>query len=110
MLRGRSTQITGQIGEYLVAAELCRRGFFSTTFTVNIPHYDIIASENTGKHIPIQVKAINSGSWQLNMKKFCDVQIENAKVSRPGSFTPAPLRTVREPLGSYRSRHPSLKA
>jgi len=31
-------------------------------------------------------------------------------VSRPGSFTPAPLRTVREPLDSYRSRHPNLMA
>jgi len=31
------------------------------------------------------------------------------KVSRPGSFTPASLRTVREPLDSYRSRHPGLR-
>jgi hypothetical protein len=29
----------------------------------------------------------------------------NDKVSRPGNFTPASLRTVREPLSSYGSHH-----
>jgi hypothetical protein len=27
------------VGEYLVAAEVCRRGLIATTFTGNVPHY-----------------------------------------------------------------------
>lgn len=45
MTSGRSNKIVGQTGEYLVAAELGRRGLIPTTFTDNAPHYDIIASD-----------------------------------------------------------------
>jgi hypothetical protein len=45
MATGRSNKIVGQTGEYLVAAELSRCGTIATTFTGNVPHYDIIASE-----------------------------------------------------------------
>ena len=44
MATGRSNKLVGQTGEYLVAAELSRRGLIATTFTGNVPHYDIIAS------------------------------------------------------------------
>ncbi len=44
MATGRDNQLKKQAGEYLVAAEMCRRGFIATTFTGNVPHYDIIAS------------------------------------------------------------------
>ena len=37
MAEGRKIQLTKQIGEYLVCAELGRRGFISTTFTGNVP-------------------------------------------------------------------------
>lgn len=50
MATGRDNQRTKQVGEYLVAAEVCRRGFIATTFTGNVPHYDIIASNATGRH------------------------------------------------------------
>ena len=53
---GRATKLTGQIGEYLVAAELARRGLIATTFTGNVPHYDIIASDERGRHLSVQVK------------------------------------------------------
>jgi hypothetical protein len=58
MATGRDNQLTKQVGEYLVAAEVCRRGFIATTFTGNVPHYDIIASNASGRHQAIQVKAI----------------------------------------------------
>ncbi len=48
---GRATKLTGQVGEYLVAAELARRGLIATTFTGNVPHYDIIASDERGRHV-----------------------------------------------------------
>ena len=41
---GRNNKLVGQTGEYLIAAELSRRGYIATTFTGNVPDYDIIAS------------------------------------------------------------------
>ncbi len=64
----------GQAGEYLVAAELSRRGLIATTFTGNVPHYDIIASDEQGRHVSVQVKTARSGSWQFgDMSIFCDI-------------------------------------
>jgi hypothetical protein len=86
MATGRHTQLTKQIGEYLVAAEVCRRGFIATTFTGNVPHYDIIASNSTGGHQAIQVKAISSdSSWQFDIRVFVDVQLEGQRqiIGRP---------------------------
>jgi hypothetical protein len=39
MATGRSNKLVGQTGEYLIAAELSRRGLIATTFTGNVPHY-----------------------------------------------------------------------
>ena len=44
MATGRHTKLVGQTGEYLVAAELGRRGLIATTFKGNVPDFDIIAS------------------------------------------------------------------
>jgi hypothetical protein len=75
MSRGRSNKIVGQTGEYLVAAELSRRGLICTTFTGNVPHYDLIASNEAGEHISVQVKASMSGSWQFaNVSDYCDIK------------------------------------
>ena len=46
MTTGRNNKLVGQTGEYLVAAELSRRGLIATTFTGNVPYYDIIASRS----------------------------------------------------------------
>jgi hypothetical protein len=78
MATGRSNKLVGQTGEYLVAAELSRRGLIATTFTGNVPHYDIIASDETGRHVSVQVKAARRGSWQFsNITQFCDIAFEN---------------------------------
>jgi Holliday junction resolvase-like predicted endonuclease len=60
MATGRQMKLVGQKGEYLVAAELGRRGLIATTFTGNVPDYDIIVSTEQGKHISVQVKTIRS--------------------------------------------------
>ena len=73
MSQGRSNKLVGQTGEYLVAAELSRRGLIATTFTGNVPHYDIVASNDTGQHVSVQVKASRSGSWQFNISNFCEI-------------------------------------
>jgi len=48
MATGLENKLTGAIGEFLVAAELCRRGLLATPFAGNVPHYDIIASGPRG--------------------------------------------------------------
>jgi hypothetical protein len=63
MTTGQATKLTGAVGEFLVAAELCRRGLLATPFAGNVPHYDIIASGQSGGHVAVQVKAINGHAW-----------------------------------------------
>src|SRR6202142_584355 len=80
MATGRGNKLVGQTGEYLVAAELPRRGLIATTFTGNVPHYDIIASNEEGKHVSVQVKASRGPSWQFNdITKFCDISFERKR-------------------------------
>ena len=74
MIKGRKNKLVGQTGEYLVAAELARRGLIATTFTGNVPHYDIVASDETGRHVSVQVKTSNGNSWQFaNITQYCEI-------------------------------------
>jgi|SRR3989344_2699274 len=75
MATGRDTQLTRQIGEYLAAAELGRRGWIATTFTGSLPGFDILAVNPDGRTIEVQVKAIRSSSWQLNAGQFLRIEI-----------------------------------
>lgn len=61
--------ISGQSGEYAVASELSRLGLIATTFTRNMPDFDILAT-NSNKMIKIQVKTIYTGDWSLDVKRF----------------------------------------
>jgi len=76
MATGRDTQLTRQIGEYLAAAELGRRGWIATTFTGSLPGFDILAVNPDGRILEVQVKAIRSASWQLNAGQFLHIDIE----------------------------------
>ena len=77
MATGRSNKLVGQTGEYLVTAELSRRGLIATTFTGNVPHYDIIASNEDGKHVSVQVKASRGSSWQFgDITRFCQISFK----------------------------------
>ena len=80
MATGRSNKLVGQTGEYLVAAELSRRGLIATTFTGNVPHYDIIASDETGRHVSVQVKASSGTSWQFgNITQYCEISFKGKR-------------------------------
>src|SRR5215472_5926703 len=79
MKAGSSRYLTKQAGEYLVAAELSRRGYIATTFTGNLPYYDIIAVDNSGAHVVIQVKAIAGQSWQFNATDFADIEMQGRR-------------------------------
>jgi hypothetical protein len=76
MATGRSNYLTKQAGEYLVAAELSRRGYIATTFTGNLPDYDIIALDDCGGHAVVQVKAIAGASWQFTATQFADIVMQ----------------------------------
>lgn len=94
MATGRSNKLVGQTGEYLIAAELSRRGLVATTFTGNVPHYDIIASDESGRHVSIQVKASRGSSWQFgNITDYCEVTF-NGKRQVVSHAKPCPVRRL----------------
>jgi Holliday junction resolvase-like predicted endonuclease len=73
-------KITGQIGEYLVAAELGRQGYIATTFTGNVPEFDILVTDDKLRTIPIQVKTIRrGGAFQSVASKWMDISIEKKR-------------------------------
>lgn len=76
MATGRSNQLTRQIGEHLVVAELGRMGIIASPFAGNVPQFDLLASTPDGKAFPIQVKAINGPSWQFNAFAFLRLDIK----------------------------------
>jgi len=90
MASGQNMQLAKQIGEYLAAVELCRRGFISATFSGNVPHLDILASNVDGQKIAVQVKAIRGGSWQFNIKTFVDATVLDDGKQKLGKKTQTP--------------------
>jgi len=87
MPKRHNTQLVKQVGEYLVACELARRDFFVATFSGNVPDFDIIAADEAGHSVPIQVKTIRGGDWQFTVDKFAGItffgkkQINGKKLS-----------------------------
>ena len=79
MATGRSNQLIKQIGEYLVACELARRGLLVATFSGNVPDFDLIATDFKGSSCPIQVKTIKGGAWQFSIDKFVDITFDGRK-------------------------------
>ncbi len=80
MATGRSNQLIKQLGEYLVACELARRGLLVATFSGNIPDFDLIATDLKGSSCPIQVKTIKGGgAWQFSIDKFVDITLKENK-------------------------------
>lgn len=78
--KGRRFKITGQIGEYLVAAELGRRGYIATTFSGNIPEFDILVTDDRLRTTPVQVKTIRKGgAFQSSADKWMDISIERKR-------------------------------
>jgi len=73
---GLAMQLTKQVGEYRVAAELARRGLLSAAFGGSVPHFDIVASGQHGGHIPVQVKAVATGNWQFDVRSFVDITFD----------------------------------
>src|SRR5215510_604171 len=79
MATGRSNQLTKQVGEYLVAAELGRFGLVAATFSGSVPDYDIIATDSAFRSVPVQVKAVTGSSWQFDIRRFVNVHLNDKK-------------------------------
>ncbi len=71
--QGQRNQLTKQIGEYLVSAQLCRMGWISTTFTGNVPEFDIVALKKKETR-RVQVKTIHTGAWQFDARRFLKIE------------------------------------
>ena len=82
MATGTSNQLARQIGEHLVAAELGRRGYIAAPFAGNVPLFDLLAANERGVSVPIQVKAIREKnedrgcSWQFKINSFFNVEVD----------------------------------
>jgi hypothetical protein len=79
MASGMNNQLTKQVGEYLVACELARKGLLSATFSGNVPELDIVATKNNGETTLIQVKTSNSESWQFSINRFVSIEMDGNK-------------------------------
>jgi hypothetical protein len=76
MSSGRGNKLAGQIGEYLVCAELGRRGFIATPFSGNVPSFDVLATDELCRTVPIQVKATRSDNWPSDARKWMDIEFD----------------------------------
>ena len=76
MSRGRKNQLTGQIAEHLVVAELGRRGLAATGFSGNIPTFDVLAVDENCRVVPIQVKASTGDNWPSDARTWMGISVE----------------------------------
>lgn len=76
MSKGLRNKLAGQVGEFLVCAELGRRGFIATSFTGNVPEFDLIVADGSLKTLPVQVKTSRGHSWPTTASKWIDITID----------------------------------
>lgn len=50
-------------------------GYVAAPFAGNVPLFDLLAADDRGFTIPIQVKAINGSSWQYKADSFLKIEI-----------------------------------
>jgi|SRR5579862_2138999 len=76
MSTGRKNKLAGQIGEFLVCAELGRRGLIATTFSGNVPTFDVLAADEHCNTLPIQVKASRGDSWTSDARTWMQITLD----------------------------------
>jgi len=85
MSKGRDNKLAGQIGEFLVCAELGRRGLIATPFSGNVPAFDILVADELCHTVPIQVKASRGDNWPSDARKWMQITFDpetKAQISR----------------------------
>lgn len=89
--KGRSNKLAGQIGEYLVCAELGRRGLIATPFSGSVPTFDVLAADEQCRTVPIQVKASRGDSWPSQARYWMHVEF-NAQSGAQKYLGPVEIR------------------
>lgn len=82
MATGLSNKLVGQIGEYLCCAELARRGLIATTFTGNVPEFDLLVCNERLATEPIQVKTSRSNSWPSRADLWLNIDFDHESKSQ----------------------------
>ncbi len=75
--KGLNSKLAGQIGEFLVCAELGKRGLIATCFTGNVPEFDLIVADQDLNTVPIQVKSSRSGNWPTKANLWLDIKVNH---------------------------------
>ena len=75
-MSGLNNRLAGQIGEYLVCAELGRRGLIATPFAGNVPAFDVLAADEQCRTVPIQVKASRSDNWPSDARTWMNIELD----------------------------------
>ena len=76
MAKRSDKQLSRQIGEHLVVAKLGRLGYRATPFAGSVPGFDVLATDDKGRSIPIQVKTIKTGDWSFDAGSFLDIEVD----------------------------------
>jgi hypothetical protein len=74
--KGRNNKLACQIGEFLVCAELGRRGLIATPFSGNVPAFDILAADHQCNTVPIQVKASRGKNWPSDARSWMEIELD----------------------------------
>ena len=74
---GRKNKLAGQIGEYLVCAELGKRDLIATPFAGNVPAFDILIADEHCRTLPIQVKASRGTKFPTNAREWMDLAYDS---------------------------------
>lgn len=100
MSSGLNNKLVGQIGEFLVCAELGRQGLIATPFAGNVPAFDVLAVDEMCRAVPIQVKASTGGTWQTDARNWMNIIFEPPN--------PKPNEVVRQRISPTVIPNPSL--
>lgn len=84
MSSGRRNKLTGQIGEFLVCAELGVQGMIATPFAGNVPAFDVLAADEAGRTVPIQVKSSRSAQWPADASQWLKLRVRNGQQQKLG--------------------------
>lgn len=82
MASGWDNKLTELLGNYLVAAKLTRNGLLVSFAPTNAQHVDLLATNKSLKTVPLQLKTIRRGTWQMDARNFLEI-----------SFTPLETNT-----------------
>ena len=70
--------LTGQTGEFLVAAALTRLGYSVALPSGNAPNYDLLAYRDGVSRV-VQVKCVSTGALQLSLGRFLSIRMDGKR-------------------------------